>query len=54
MITIQDLAQTVIEVLDLQKKYFKGREQADLIKSKQLEKILRTKAELVLKENANG
>jgi hypothetical protein len=47
-VSIQELAREVVIMLDAQAKYFKTREQADLIASKRLEKSLREKARRIM------
>lgn len=44
----QKLAKMVIQALDAQRLYFKTREHAHLLTSKQLEKLLREFAEVIL------
>jgi len=44
----ENLAALAIEVLDAQQKYFKSRDRADLIASKQLESRLRKEARSIL------
>jgi len=44
----EHLAGLVIEVLDAQQRYFKSRDRADLIASKQLESRLRKEARAIL------
>ena len=44
----ENLAELAIEVLDAQQRYFKSRDRADLIASKQLESRLRKEARGIL------
>ena len=48
MIDVHDLAKLALETLDQQQRYFKSRRQEDLVRSKALEKELRSRANKAL------
>jgi hypothetical protein len=47
-LTARELAALVLQVLEAQKKYFKSRDQADLIASKQMESRLKKAAQQIM------